>query len=72
MSREHPVQAYRACLGLLNLLRTYPGRLNAACGVANRNGLVRLKQVREILKNSADKLPLFEEQSVDFPRTMRT
>ena len=67
-SREHPVQAYRACLGLLNLCRTYPGRLNAACGIANRNGLVRLKQVREVLKNGMDKLPLFEEQSVYLPQ----
>ena len=67
-SREHPAQAYRACLGLLNLSRTYPKRLNDACGVANRNGLVRLKQVKAVLQNSMDKLPLLEEQNVSLPQ----
>lgn len=67
-SREHPAQAYRVCLGLLNLSRSYPKRLNDACGVANRNGLIRLKQVKEILKNSMDKLPLLQEQSPSLPQ----
>ena len=60
--KDHPEQVYRVCLGLMKLSRDYPQRLNDACGVANRNGLTRLKQVREILKNGMDKLPLFEEE----------
>ena len=61
-SREHPAQAYRICLGLLKLSRDYPQRLEDACRVANRNGLMRLKQVKELLRNSRDKLALLEEE----------
>ena len=61
-SREHPAQAYRVCLGLLNLSRDYPKRLDDACRVANRNGLLRLKQVKELLRNNMDKLPLLDEE----------
>ena len=59
-SRDHPAQAYRVCLGLLNLSRDYPSRLEDACRVANRNRLVKLKQVKEVLRNSMDKLPLVD------------
>lgn len=63
-SREHPELAYRTLLGLRDLARRYPAqRINGACGVANRKGLMRVKQVSEILKNSMDKLPLFEEDA---------
>jgi transposase len=56
--REHPEQAYRVCLGLLNLSKQYPAtRLNAACRIANQAGLVRLKQVKAILKSNRDQLP---------------
>ncbi len=56
--REHPEQAYRVCLGLLNLSKQYPAiRLNAACRIANRAGLERVKQVRAILKSNRDRLP---------------
>lgn len=60
--KDHPEQVYRVCLGLMKLAGDYPQRLNDACGVANRNGLMRLGQVREILKNGVDKLPLFDEE----------
>ncbi len=34
--KHHPEQAYRVCLGLLNLNRSYPAkRLNNACAIAN-------------------------------------
>lgn len=57
-SRPHPEQAYRVCLGLLALSRQYPTtRLNAACRLANRAGLVRLKQVKAILRSNRDQLP---------------
>ncbi len=56
--REHPEQAYKVCLGLLNLSKQYPAiRLNAACRIANQAGLVRLKQVKAILKSNRDQLP---------------
>ena len=60
--KDHSEQVYRVCLGLMKLSNDYPRRLNDACGVANRKGLVRLKQVRGILKNGMDKLALFEEE----------
>jgi len=56
--RMHPEQAYRVCLGLLNLSKQYSTtRLNAACRIANKAGLVRLKQVKAILKSNRDQLP---------------
>lgn len=56
--RAHPEQAYRVCLGLLNLGREYPGhRLNASCRIANREGLNRLKHIKAILRSNRDKLP---------------
>jgi hypothetical protein len=57
-TKAHPEQAYRLCLGLLNLSREYPAsRLNAACGIANREGLRRLKQITSILRGHRDQLP---------------
>lgn len=57
-TKAHPEQAYRVCLGLLNLAREYPAqRLNAACHIANREGLLRLKQIKSILKSNRDRLP---------------
>ena len=56
--RQHPEQAYKVCLGLLNLNKQYPSkRVDAACRIANRSGLGRLKQVRAILKSNRDQLP---------------
>jgi hypothetical protein len=57
-TRDHPEQAYRICLGLLNLSRQYPSaRLNAACRIANKAGLLRLKQIKSILVSNQDRLP---------------
>jgi transposase len=56
--REHPEQAYRVCLGLLNLSKGYPSpRLNASCRLANREGLNRLKHIKAILQSNRDTLP---------------
>ena len=55
--KDHPEQAYRACLGLLNLSRTYsPERVNTSCRIANREGLARVKQIRAILSSNRDQL----------------
>ena len=57
-TRDHPEQAYRVCLGLLNLSREYPHkRLDAACRIANRGGLRRLRQIKSILTSNHDQLP---------------
>ncbi len=55
--RQHPEQAYRVCLGLLNLSRSYPAeRLNKACAIANKNSLYKLKHIKDILLSNQDKL----------------
>jgi len=55
--KQHEQQAYRVCLGLLNLSRQYPAdRLNKACAIANKNQLYRLKQIKSILHSNQDQL----------------
>jgi hypothetical protein len=68
--RDHPEQAYRSCLGLLSLSRAYPpDRLNAACRIANREALMRLKQIKAILTSNRDRLPEPHNlPSVDLPQ----
>ena len=67
--KAHPEQAYRVCLGLLNLSREYPAhRLNAACKIANHDSLLRLKQIKTILKSNRDKLPQQLDLSVELPQ----
>jgi len=57
-TKDHPEQAYRVCLGLLNLSRLYPPeRLNTACRIASKAGLFRLKQIKSILVSNRDRLP---------------
>ncbi len=57
--KAHPEQAYRVCLGLLGLSRTYPAeRLNQACAIANQESLFKLKNVKAILQSNRDKLPV--------------
>ena len=68
-SRDHPEQAYRVCLGLLNLSREVPAqRLEAACHIANREGMSRLKQIKSILKSQRDQLPQTQELAVALPQ----
>jgi len=65
--KQHEEQAYRVCLGLLNLSRQYPNeRLNTACRIANQKSLYRLKQVKSLLLSNQDKLQpnLFEQETV--------
>jgi len=68
-SKAHPEQAYKVCLGLLNLSRQYPSqRLDAACKIANRAGLNRLKQIKSILKSNRDQLPEQLELQAELPQ----
>ncbi|OUR92734.1 transposase [Gammaproteobacteria bacterium 42_54_T18] len=57
--KRHPEQAYRACLGLLNLSKQYtPARLEAACQRALHINEPKLKNVKLILESNMDQLPL--------------
>ncbi len=57
--KRHPEQAYRACLGLLNLSRQYdPGRLNHACARALAIRSPTVKSVKSILQRGMDQLDL--------------
>lgn len=67
--KAHPEQAYRVCLGLLNLSREYPPeRLNGSCRLANREGLTRLKQIRAILASKRDQLQEELPLAVELPQ----
>ncbi len=57
--RAHPEQGYRACLGVLNLSRSYGAeRLNAACARALQLKAFRVKSVQSILQQGLDQVPL--------------
>ncbi len=57
--RQHPEQAYRSCLGLLNLSRQYdPQRLDQACARALAIGSPNYRSVKSILKRAMDQLDL--------------
>ncbi|WBA83981.1 IS21 family transposase [Endozoicomonas sp. GU-1] len=72
-SKEHPEQAYRACLGLLNMERAYGAdRLNAACHRARNTGGRRVANVRSILQSGLDKIPLNKAETNDDARVTRS
>lgn len=57
--KKVPEQAYRACLGLLNLAKQYtPERLEAACLRAQHINAQRLANIKSILESNMDQLPL--------------
>ena len=57
-SRQHPEQAYRACLGVLRLGRDYsPQRLEAACARAIDHKAPSYRFVATTLKNGLDAQP---------------
>ncbi len=56
-SRPYPEQAYKACLGILNLVRKYgKERLNEACERALEYRCHTYRSVRNILENNLEKL----------------
>jgi len=56
-SRRHPQQAYRSCLGILNLGKTYSAEhLELACDLALKMETYSYKAVKNILKNKKDML----------------
>lgn len=61
--RTHPEQAYRACLGLLHLGRSYDAiRVEAACHRALENQSPNYHSIASILKTSLDKTPLSTDE----------
>ena len=62
--KMHPEQAYRSCLGLLNLSKKHDRqRLDKACQRALHIGAIRVSSVKSILKQGLDhlELPIAEE-----------
>jgi transposase len=58
-TRAHPEQAFRSCLGVLRLGKTYGNeRLEAACARAVTLGSFTYKSLESILKNGLDQQPL--------------
>ena len=56
-ARQHPEQAYRACLGILGFARKYtPARLEAACFYACANEIHSYRGIKNILMNQLDQL----------------
>lgn len=56
-SKPHPQQAFRVCIGALQLANKYsPERVNKACCIANRHQLYRLQQLKDVLNSNQDKL----------------
>jgi transposase len=55
--KRHPEQAYRGCLGILNLSEQYDAqRLNQACAKAVSIGSPTAKSVKSILSNNLEKM----------------
>lgn len=68
LSRKHPQQSYRSCLGILRLAKAYgEARLEAACERALALGSCRYRSVESILKNGLDKQPVETQQELPLP-----
>ena len=68
MSRKHPQQAYRSCLGILRLGKAYgDARLEAACRRALTLGSHSYKSIESILKHRLDDKPIAEQQELALP-----
>jgi transposase len=64
VSRRHPQQAYRTCLGILGLAKRYSEeRLEAACARALPAGIRSYKGVNNVLEACLDQMPLEEPAS---------
>jgi transposase len=68
ISRMHPQQGFRSCLGILNLGKSYgEDRLEAAAKRANEINGRSYKSVASILKNGLDRKPLPDENLSSAP-----
>jgi len=69
VSRAHPAQGYRACLGILRLSRPDRARLEAACGRALALNALSYKSIASILKHGLEKQPLPASLPLMLPMT---
>ena len=66
--RRHPEQAYRSCLGILRLAKTYGDeRLEAACARALLLGTDRYKSIASILEHRLDQQPPSTQHELNLP-----
>jgi len=66
LSKSHPEQGFRPARGIIRLGTMYGNsRLEKACALAERYGLLRVREVNDILKNGKDRM-------VDSADTSRT
>lgn len=65
-SRKHPEQAFKACMGILNLVKEHgPDRLNKACGRALGFGFHSYRRIKNILDRGLEEEKL--ENSMELP-----
>lgn len=63
-ARDVPQQAYRSCLGILNLPKTFSrSRLEAACRRANEIGVPTYKNLKRILERGLDRSRLESDET---------
>ena len=66
--KPHPEQGFRACLGILRLVRSYgPERLEAACQRGVDIGARTYGSVQSILRNGLDRTFRFEPVPDELP-----
>jgi transposase len=58
-SRKHPEQAFKTCMGILNLVKEHgPDRLDMACERALDFGFYSYKRIKNMLDRGLEKDPL--------------
>ena len=66
MEKQHPEQGYRACLGLMRLVRNVGReRMEAACTRALAIGTHRYRSVASILEKGLDRQPMAQPTPVE-------
>lgn len=67
-SRAFPEQAFRSCMGLMRLARSFgPERLEKACRIALDAGMTRYQQVEKLLKNKMDSVEIKSKPQTQTP-----
>lgn len=68
-SKDHPEQAYRVCMGLFGLVREHSAqRVDRSCQIACQHQMLRLKQLKNILKHKTDLLTREEPCPAPLPQ----
>jgi transposase len=64
-TKEHPQLAFRSCLGILRLGKSYSEpRLEAACNRALKIGAYSYKSIESILKNNLEQVPVSDSEAL--------